>query len=59
MTNNEKQLFKYIAEQIKSVTLHDEKAGKKGAALQQAKAHKEGYLEALNNVKAVMQQYIK
>jgi hypothetical protein len=59
MTNNEKQLFKYVSNQIQSVTMHDEKEGKRGAALQQAKSHKEGYIEALNNILAVMQQNIK
>ena len=49
-----RQLLSYIESQIIKVNAFDECKGKKGSQLQQAKSKKEGYLEALENVKAVI-----
>lgn len=51
--------MQYINGQIAQVSKLDETAGKKGAALQQAKSHKQGYLEGLNNVRALMIEKFK
>jgi len=54
-----KQLMTYINGQIQQVSMLDETAGKKGSALQTAKAHKAGYLEGLNNIRALMIEKFK
>tara|TARA_R110001592_G_scaffold176353_1_gene415885 strand:+ start:847 stop:1026 length:180 start_codon:yes stop_codon:yes gene_type:complete len=48
------QLMQYINTQIKQVSLLDETSNKKGSTLQTAKAHKQGYLEGLHNVRSLM-----
>lgn len=51
---NINQLLSYVETQIIKVKAFNEKDGKKGAQLQQAKSKKEGYLEALENIKTVI-----
>jgi hypothetical protein len=56
--NDAQALYKYVTTQIKKVSDYDVTLDKKGVALQQARSHKEGYLEALNNVAEVIRKYV-
>ena len=47
----------YVMAQIKKVSELDVKADNKGIKLQIARAHKEGYVEALRNVEEVLRRY--
>lgn len=53
---NVENLKKWVNLQINKVTNLDVAGDKKGSALQTAKAHKEGYIEALTAVREMLQQ---
>jgi hypothetical protein len=58
MNSNIKNVLVYIEKQLIQVSSFDESAGKKGSQIQMAKAKKEGYLEALQNVKKVIKDNV-
>ena len=53
------QLLNYLNSQIASLTSFNETENKKGTDAKLATAHKEGYIEGLNNIKQLIETKMK